>query len=73
MYSKPSNSDWSILLMTSLEAQGRGGGIPAGSSLRPQPGAGSGGRPAAGGGTHSSSGVSCTGSLVNCVSKLSRP
>lgn len=38
MYSKPSNSDWSILLMTS-----------------------------------SSSGVSCTGSLVNCVSKLSSP
>lgn len=38
MYSNPSNSDWSILLMTS-----------------------------------SSSGVSCTGSLVNCVSKLSRP
>lgn len=38
MYSKPSNSDWSILFMTS-----------------------------------SSSGVSCTGSLVNCVSKLSRP
>lgn len=38
MYSNPSNSDWSILLITS-----------------------------------SSSGVSCTGSLVNCVSKLSRP
>lgn len=38
MYSNPSNSDWSILFMTS-----------------------------------SSSGVSCTGSLVNCVSKLSRP
>lgn len=38
MYSKPSNSDWSILFMAS-----------------------------------SSSGVSCTGSLVNCVSKLSRP
>lgn len=38
MYSKPSNSDWSIRLMTS-----------------------------------SSSGVSCTGSLVNCVSKLSSP
>lgn len=38
MYSKPSNSDWSILLMTS-----------------------------------SSSGVSCTGSLVNWVSKFSRP
>lgn len=38
MYSNPSNSDWSILLMTS-----------------------------------SSSGVSCTGSLVNCVSKLSSP
>lgn len=25
MYSKPSNSDWSILFMTSLEAQRRGG------------------------------------------------